>query len=306
MEEPQQEEPQTEGTSADAGEQTTGPAGPVISSAVSSIQTTVVPPPVDIVPSATFADQPVAPSVSLSQRQEIALKQEQDSPDSLFSFAIDIFEEEGEEASSSRAIGTVSAETMAKLEELSAILHQDTAQLVNDSDPAKALFKTLRGQIPADAEETLFHAAHLESRQLQYQRATRRLADRAAQIQLSEEMMKEKLLADEKHKNIGTLKSSGDALKQKVSDLSAKREALLAELKQVEDALSQAQQEESQLPETIRHLEQERNVHGRKALQLKRKLKPIEGSADDDIKEIETANQIRLRAVSAIQALLNI
>jgi uncharacterized coiled-coil DUF342 family protein len=119
-------------------------------------------------------------------------------------------------------------------------------------------------------------------------------------------MMKEKLLADEKHKNIGTLKSSGDALKQKVSDLSAKREALLAELKQVEDALSQAQQEESQLPETIKHLEQERNVHGRKALLLKRKLKPIEGSADDDIKEIETANQIRLRAISAIQALLNI
>ena len=224
----------------------------------------------------------------------------------MFSFAIDIFEEEGEEASSSRAVGTVSAETRAKLEELSAILHQDTTQLVNDSDPAKALFKTLRGQIPADAEETLFQAAHLESRQLQYQRATRRLADRAPQIQLSEEMMKEKLLADEKHKNIGILKSSGDALKQKMSDLSAKREALLAELKQVEDALSQAQQEDSQLPETIKHLEQERNVHGRKALQLKRKLKPIEGSADDDIKEIETANQIRLRAISAIQALLNI
>ena len=45
MEELQQEEPQTEGTSVDVGEQTTGPAGPVISSAVSPIQTTVVPPP---------------------------------------------------------------------------------------------------------------------------------------------------------------------------------------------------------------------------------------------------------------------
>jgi len=119
-------------------------------------------------------------------------------------------------------------------------------------------------------------------------------------------MMKEKLLADEKHKNIGTLKSSGDALKQKISVLSARREALLAELKQVEDALSQAQQEESQLPETIKHLEQERNTHGRKALQLKKKQKPIEGSADDDAKEIEIANQLRLRAISAIQALLTI
>jgi len=231
--------------------------------------------------------------------------QEQDSPDSLFCFAIDVSEDEGEEASSSRAVGVTSAEIRARLEELSALLHQDTGQLVDDSDSSKALFKTLRGQIPADAEEILFQAAHLESRQLQYQKAARRLADRAAQTRLSEEMMKEKLLTDEKHKNIGTLKSSGDALKQKISDLSAKREALLAELKQVDDALSQAQQEESQLPETIKLLEQERNAHGRKALQLKKKLKPIEGSANEDVKEIEEANQIRIRAISAIQALLN-
>ena len=118
--------------------------------------------------------------------------------------------------------------------------------------------------------------------------------------------MKEKLLADVKHKNIGTLKSSGHTLKQKISDLSAKREALLAELRQVEDTLSPAQQEENQLPEAIKLLEQEWNAHGRKALQLKKKLKPIEGSADEDVKEIEAANQIRLRAISAIQALLSI
>jgi len=216
----------------------------------------------------------------------------------LFSFAIDISEDEGEEASSSRAVGITSAEIRAKLEELSALLHQDTAQLIDDSEPAKALFKTLRGQIPADAEEALFQAAHLESRQLQYQKAAQRLADRATHAQLSEEMMKVKLLADEKHKNIGILKSSGDALKHKISDLSAKREALLAELKQVEDALSQAQQEESQLPETIKLLEQERNTQARTTLQMKKKLKPVEGSADEDTKEIEAANQIRLRAIS--------
>jgi len=163
----------------------------------------------------------------------------------LFSFAIEISDDEGEEASSSQAIGISSAEVRSKLEDLLALLHQDTTQLVDDSDPAKTLFKALRGQIPADAEETLFQAAHLESRQLQYQKVAQRLADRATHAQLSEEVMKVKHLADEKHKSIDILKSSGDSLKQKISDLSAKREAMLAELKQVEEALSQAQQEES-------------------------------------------------------------
>jgi len=97
----------------------------------------------------------------------------------LFSFAIEISEDEGEEASSSRAVGISSAEIRSKLEELSALIHQDTAQLVDDSNPAKAQFKALRGQILADAEEILFQAAHLESRQLQYQKAVQRLADRA-------------------------------------------------------------------------------------------------------------------------------
>jgi len=38
---------------------------------------------------------------------------------------------------------------------------------------------------------------------------------------------------------------------------------------------------------------------------MKKKLKPVEGSTDDDMKEIEEANQIRLRAISTIQAPLN-
>jgi len=50
--------------------------------------------------------------------------------------------------------------------------------------------------------------------------------------------MQVKRIVDEKHKNIGILQSSGDEVKQKISTLSARREALLAELKQVEEALT--------------------------------------------------------------------
>jgi len=224
----------------------------------------------------------------------------------LFFFAIDISDDEGEEASSSMALGIASAEIKSMLEDLLALLQQDTSQLVDDFDPAKAVFKTLRGQIPTDAEEVLFQAAHLESRQIQYQKAVQRLADTASYGQLKKEMLQVKHAADEKHKSIGTLQSSGVGLKQKISDLSAKREVLLAQLKQVEEALTQAQQEESQLPDTLKNHQQERDAQARKALQMKKKLKPVEGCADEDTQEIEEANQIRLHAISAIQTLLNL
>jgi len=68
-------------------------------------------------------------------------------------------------------------------------------------------------------------------------------------------MLQVKHTTDEKHKSIGTLQSSGVELQQKISDLSAKGEALLAELKQVEEALTQAQQEESQLLDVLRNLQ---------------------------------------------------
>ena len=55
----------------------------------------------------------------------------------------------------------------------------------------------------------------------------------------------------------------------------------------------------------IKTLQQERNTQAHKALQMKKKLKPVVGSADEDIREIEEADQIRLHAISAIQALLN-
>jgi hypothetical protein len=64
------------------------------------------------------------------------------------------------------ALGIASAEIKSKLEDLLGLLQQDTAQLVDESDLAKAIFKTLHGQIVADAEEVLSQVAHLESRQL--------------------------------------------------------------------------------------------------------------------------------------------
>jgi len=39
---------------------------------------------------------------------------------------------------------------------------------------------------------------------------------------------------------------------------------------------------------------------------MKKKLRPVEGLANEDTQEIEGVNQICLRAISAIQTLLNL
>jgi hypothetical protein len=39
---------------------------------------------------------------------------------------------------------------------------------------------------------------------------------------------------------------------------------------------------------------------------MKKKLKPVEGVVDEDIKEIKEADQILLHAISAIKSLLNL
>jgi hypothetical protein len=41
-------------------------------------------------------------------------------------------------------------------------------------------------------------------------------------------------------------------------------------------------------------------------LALKKKLKPVEGVAEEDAKELKEADEIHLRAISAIQSLLNL
>ena len=72
--------------------------------------------------------------------------------------------------------------------------------------------------------------------------------------------------------------------------MSVRKKALLAELKEVEEALTRVAHEECQLPDDIKILQQERDGQAREALAVKKKVKPVEGSANEDTKEIEEAD----------------
>ena len=57
----------------------------------------------------------------------------------------------------------------------------------------------------------------------------------------------------------------------------------------------------SQLPTTLQQLDAEKQEQARQTYQLHKSIKTVPGSAEANIKEIQDADDIRLRAISMIQ-----
>jgi len=98
-----------------------------------------------------------------------------------------------------------------------------------------------------------------------------------------------------------SLTQSKVEMEQSKRDLEAKRERLAKELEQVNREIADVDDKLSQLPSTLQQLEIEKHEQARQTYQLHKSLKPIPGSAEADNKEIQEADDIRLRAISVIQ-----
>jgi hypothetical protein len=94
------------------------------------------------------------------------------------------------------------------------------------------------------------------------------------------------------------LMPSYPAIDQRMSQLKARKELLMKELKEISIAIADDKRKKEELPETISKMREEMAVRARKS------LKPISGSAADDERTINEIDQIRLNAMNAIRAAL--
>ena len=81
----------------------------------------------------------------------------------------------------------------------------------------------------------------------------------------------------------------------------AKRDFLLQELNRVNQEIANIDNDLSQIPSAIEKLNGEKQERARQAYQLPKSLQPISGSADDDNREIQDADEILLRVINVIQ-----
>ena len=105
---------------------------------------------------------------------------------------------------------------------------------------------------------------------------------------------------------IASLTQSKATMEQSKRDLEAKRECLIKELEQVNQEIVDVDNKLSQLPTALQQLEAEKQEQGRQTYQLHKGIKIVPGSTKADTKEIQDADDIRLRAISVIQNALGL
>ena len=190
--------------------------------------------------------------------------QAQESPDnSLFSFQIGATsQEEGEEATSADS-AVLSDEIKAKLQESLQFLNQDIGQLIKNAQPIRAILEELEDRLPEAIEDALTPAAFIESHRAQFNKAQKQLADRRQQEEIIKQRDDFKALAESAIGEIKSLNDTRASILRNKAALEAKRDRLLQELNQVNQAIDTADHDLSQIPPAITRLEEDKQKYAR-------------------------------------------
>ena len=108
-------------------------------------------------------------------------------------------------------------------------------------------------------------------------------------------------LVESARSEIELLCRSKTALQKTKGELEAKCDFLLQELNRVNREIDVIDNELSQIQPAVARLKGEKQEWARQAYQLHKSLQPIPGSADDDNRSIQEADEIRLRSMNVIQ-----
>nr|TKW33785.1 hypothetical protein SEVIR_2G262350v2 [Setaria viridis] len=228
----------------------------------------------------------------------------QDTPNnSLFSFAVTLSNDE-EVASRQVTLSSVPDDVRAKLASIRSLLQEDIGRLVEDALPIRQLFGDVSGRVPEEAEEALAPAAYIESMRIPVFRALCHMADRAKLTKTREEEDLYKRQAQEVHQRIHFLEDSRPGIVGTIDRLKRRRAELAKDMEQVTKEITAEEKRLQDLPSVIADLKRERQHLAHEALKLHRHMSEVPGSAGDDQRVLDSADQIRRRAIAAINALL--
>ncbi|RLM80693.1 hypothetical protein C2845_PM12G13360 [Panicum miliaceum] len=142
--------------------------------------------------------------------------------------------------------------------------------------------------------------------QIPVSRALRRMADRAQMAKTQEEVDSYKHRTQEVHHRINFLENCRPDIVSAIDRLKRRRAELAKEMEQITKEIAAEEKKLQELPSIISELKQERQHLARETIRLRRRVSEVPGSADDDQRVLDSADQIRRRAIVAIDAFLGL
>lgn len=183
-------------------------------------------------------------------------------------------------------------------------LNTPIGELVSNAAPIRAKYQEIEALLPEALVDVLTPVAFIEYHRPQYIKAQKRMADRETQDALRASALEEQHRVDELHQSYETLKSKPqeifsrlEQLRKEKADLQA---ALVAKDKEIEA-------EEAVLTQLATEIDQQEAALSAAVDEANRRwdlVKDPPGSAEDDLYTLAQIDQIRMRAIFALDEIL--
>ncbi|XP_066361217.1 uncharacterized protein [Miscanthus floridulus] len=183
------------------------------------------------------------------------------------------------------------------------MLEKDIADLVQDVDSMRRIFLAIRDNLSSDLIEALTPLSIIEDHALKVRKAQRNLSDREA---LMVKKYSNKQEAREIAQLIDNLKNSSARIKPELNQLRARHAELERDLESVKAAINCHESNLVQIPNTIKQKKQEMLAKVKEGKAIHSSLESIPSSAEGDKQQIVEGDAIRLKALKAIQDVLNL
>ena len=163
-------------------------------------------------------------------------------------------------------------------------------------------------QRPINSRARISHYPYGLYRRHQFKvlQAERRLADRATQQNMIEQKETSRQDVIELKKQIDTLADVPVQIDQEISQLKTREVQLLKELEEVQTAIKNEEDKLNQLPKSIEKIKKTTKMQIRQTRALHQSIKPILGTAEDDNRQINEVDELRLCVMNVIQQTLGL
>nr|BAC21442.1 hypothetical protein [Oryza sativa Japonica Group]BAC21528.1 hypothetical protein [Oryza sativa Japonica Group] len=218
----------------------------------------------------------------------------------LFSFDIRDYLDEGEEDTTSKALAPLSDDVKKTLGSILDRLEASSLDsLVVDCGSIRARLHEIQALIPDELADILTPTVYLEQHQFKLEKAKLRLAERREHKDIEATIQANRQLVHEEKSKLDQLCEG--PIKSNIDRLEARKIELLAQLEECNAELDMEHKKLADLPKSIEEQKARLKSAIKHVADLTKSLKVIPGTDAQDAQAIEEVEQIRQKAISAIQ-----